>query len=324
MTGSAHLMTDMPHTMRSAARQPNSRPAVLAAAACAMAAAIGGCTSAVAGSGGSPSAAQAGGHRQRAPSPVPAAVTLRRVVLPDGHAVTVARFSGDVRFVLHCGSSDPGAAALKAVKAGPAVRQPASRSLVAAFNGGFKLSAGVGGYEQEGRIIRPLAPGRASLVIYRSGAVGIGVWGHGVPRTGHPVLSVRQNLGLLVADGHPTPAAANWRAWGATITRAELVARSAVGQNGRGQLIYAASMAASPADLAAALVEFGARTGMELDINPEWVQLAYAASPGGRLLTGLRGQVRPADQYLRGWTRDFIAVMATWLPVTAPGVHVVP
>ena len=54
---------------------------------------------------------------------------------------------------------------------------------------------------------------------------------------------------------------------------------------------------------------------MELDINPEWVQLDAAARPGGPLSAGVPGQHRPATQYLTGWTRDFIAVQA---PPPAP------
>jgi hypothetical protein len=69
-------------------------------------------------------------------------------------------------------------------------------------------------------------------------------------------------------------------------------------------------MSASPADLAAALVHAGARTAMELDINPEWVQLDVTSAPGRGLHNALPGQVRPADQYLVGWTRDFITVLA--------------
>ena len=49
---------------------------------------------------------------------------------------------------------------------------------------------------------------------------------------------------------------------------------------------------------------------MELDINPEWVQLDAARSPGGPLAAEVPGQHRPANQYLTGWTRDFIAVLA--------------
>jgi hypothetical protein len=49
---------------------------------------------------------------------------------------------------------------------------------------------------------------------------------------------------------------------------------------------------------------------MELDINPEWVQLDTARTPGGPITAAVPGQARPADQYLVGWTRDFIAVLA--------------
>jgi hypothetical protein len=224
--------------------------------------------------------------------------------------MTVARFTGAVKFVLHCGSSDPGGAC-QGLPGGPRIT-PASRpGLLSAFNGGFLLSTGTGGYEQAGRVISPLQRGRASLVIYRSGAASIGAWGHRVPKPGLRIYSVRQNLSLLVSNGHPTAAALGaWTYWGATLGGGELVARSALGENAKGQLIYVAGMSASPADLAAALVRFGARSGMELDINPEWVQLAYAKKPGRPLHAGITGQARPADQYLIGWTRDFIAVMA--------------
>ena len=88
------------------------------------------------------------------------------------------------------------------------------------------------------------------------------------------------------------------------------MARSALGENAAGDLMYAASMSTSPADLAKALAGAGARVAMELDINPEWVQLDVASGPGGPLRAAIPGQHRPADQYLTGWTRDFIAVLA--------------
>jgi hypothetical protein len=88
------------------------------------------------------------------------------------------------------------------------------------------------------------------------------------------------------------------------------VARSALGQDASGDLEYAASMSASPADLAVALSRAGARIAMELDINPEWVQLDMARRPGGPLRVAIRGQNRPANQFLEGWARDFIAVLA--------------
>jgi hypothetical protein len=228
--------------------------------------------------------------------------------MKDGSRVTVAVFSGPVTFVLHDGSEDPGLAAGR-LKAGPAVRGAERSRLLAAFNGGFKLSAGAGGYEQEGHVAAALRRGIASLVIDRSGQARIGVWGHGVPGRGEAVYSVRQNLTPLVLNGKPTPAAADWSVWGATLGGGEFVARSALGQGADGDLEYAASMSASPADLAVALTRAGARVAMELDINPEWVQLDVARRPGGPLRAAIRGQNRPANQFLEGWARDFVTVL---------------
>jgi hypothetical protein len=242
--------------------------------------------------------------------PRPARVVIRHVVLRDGHLMTVARFTGAIRFVLHCGSSDPGSSC-GGLPGRPWIPSSSRRHLLAAFNGGFVLSTGSGGYEQAGKVISALQRGRASLVIYRSGAASIGTWGFGVPKPGLRIYSVRQNLTLLVRNGRPTAAAlGGWTYWGATLGGGEMVARSALGENAKGQLFYVASMSASPADLSAALIRFGARRAMELDINPEWVQLDYAKRPGWQLRAGVSGQARPANQYLLGWTRDFIAVMA--------------
>jgi hypothetical protein len=227
----------------------------------------------------------------------------------DGAVVTLATFTGPVTYVLHDGSEDPGLAAGR-VRAGPAVRGAERGRLLATFNGGFKLSAGAGGYEQEGHLAAALRRGLASLVIDRSGRARIGIWGHGVPAPGEAVYSVRQNLPPLVLDGKPAASAANWSLWGATLGGGEDVARSALGQDTAGHLVYAASMSASPADLAAVMAYEGVRIAMELDINPEWVQLDVARRPGGPLRAAIRGQARPANQFLLGWARDFIAVLA--------------
>jgi hypothetical protein len=48
---------------------------------------------------------------------------------------------------------------------------------------------------------------------------------------------------------------------------------------------------------------------MELDINPEWVQCDLASMARGSLVAMVPGQSRPANQYLVGWTRDFITVL---------------
>jgi hypothetical protein len=263
-------------------------------------------------------AVPAAGTTRSTPRPQPsvtkprpkARVIISRFRAADGSVVTLAVFRGPVIYRLHSGTADPGSAALSVVRAGSVIRAGEHRRLLAAFNGGFLLAAGAGGYEQEGHVINTLRPGLASAVIDKSGAARIGVWGQGMPRPHEPVFSVRQNLTLLVRHGQPTPAAADWGIWGATLGGGENVARSALGENGAGQLIYAGSMSTSPADLAAALVHAGARTAMELDINPEWVQLDVARAPGHRLRAAIPGQNRPADQYFLGWTRDFFTVVA--------------
>ena len=243
-----------------------------------------------------------------APAPPPPRVTLTSVRTADGALVTVAVFGGPVQYVLHNGSEDPGYAAGR-VQAGPAVTGAERQRLLAVFNGGFKLSSGVGGYEQEGRVVSPLRRGLASLVIDRSGQAWVGIWGESTPGPGTAVYSVRQNLPPLVLYGRPTADAYDWGLWGATLGGGEDVARSALGQDAAGDLMYAASMSASPADLAVALARGGAQTAMELDINPEWVQLDVAARPGGPLRAAVPGQNRPSDQYLVGWARDFVAVL---------------
>ena len=271
------------------------------------------------GSAVQPNVAQgSGSHASRAapspspspsPTPPPPQVSVSSVRAADGTQITLARFSGSVTYRLHSGSEDPGTAALGVVQAGPSVSAAEQQMLLGAFNGGFKLSTGAGGYEQEGHVIVPLQAGLASLVIDTAGHAQIGAWGNGVPSPGTAVYSVRQCLGLLVSGGQPGSSASDWPIWGATLGGGEYVARSALGQTAAGDLIYAGSMSAAPADLAAALVSAGAVTAMELDINPEWVQLDVASQPGGQLSAAIPGQNRPADQYLVGWTRDFITVL---------------
>ena len=246
------------------------------------------------------------------PSPTPTPephVTVSRVRMADGSVVTVATFRGPVQYVLHNGSGDPGPAAAGRVSAGPVVSATERPRLLAAFNGGFKLSTGTGGYEQEGHVIAALRTGLASLVIDHSGQARIGIWGHNLPAPNEAVYSVRQNLQPLVYHGKPTAASADWGLWGATLGGGEYVARSAVGQDGYGELLFAGSASTTPADLAAALAGRGARIAMELDINPEWVQLDIAPAPGGPLTAAIPGQARPANQFLTGWTRDFFTVL---------------
>ncbi len=258
--------------------------------------------------GGTPSASAGSSSARPDRAAVPASVTVSRVRTADGSVVTVAVFHGPVQFVLHNGSRDPGPRYSGLLRAGPVITGAERQRLLAAFNSGFLLSSHSGGYEQEGHVIRGLRTGLGTLLIDRSGHARVGVWGAGLPVPGEAVYSARQNLRPLLIDGRPAANVALWHQWGGTLAHAEYVARSALGQDSAGDLLYTASMSTVPADLASALARHGARNAMELDINPEWVQLDTARSPGGPLTVAVPGQLRPASQYLTGWTRDFIAV----------------
>jgi hypothetical protein len=240
------------------------------------------------------------------------AVDTQAVTEPDGHVVTLFRFrAGRTRFDLHAGSTDPPVPAnTTGPDNGPTIGPDEQPVLLAAFNGGFKVASGSGGFELDSQVVAPLQNGIASLVIDGNGSGRVGIWGQGLPAPGEQVVSVRQNLAALVVAGQPSAGISDIAAWGSTLGGGAAVARSSLGEDGAGDLIYAASMDAIPIDLAGALVGAGVVTAMELDINPEWVQLVSAPVPGGQLVAGIPGQGRPADQYQAGWTRDFITVLA--------------
>jgi hypothetical protein len=240
------------------------------------------------------------------------AVDGRTVSEPDGNIVTLIRFRrSNTRFALHVGSTDP-PAPLGSLPpgAGSAVSTTERPVLLAAFNGGFKSTAGAGGFEVAGMVLVPFVAGYASLVIGADGSASVGAWGAGVPAPGERVVSVRQNLPPLVIAGRPSPQIADVYAWGATLRGVAAVARSALGEDAAGNLIYAGSTTALPDDMAAALISGGSVSGMELDINPEWVQADVAPVAGGPLTAQVARQARPAGQYLTGWTRDFVTVLA--------------
>jgi len=207
--------------------------------------------------------------------------------------------------------------------------QPAqATSLVAAFNGGFVMNVAHGGYYTEGRMVDPLAPGAASLVIYADGSVNVGAWNSDVTMTSK-VVSVRQNLVPLVAAGQPTLQATSptWQAWGNTCGATSCAAavpgidhqwRSGAGVTADGALVYATGPALDPLQLAQLLVRAGVVRGMQLDINPNWTVLTTydPSSPGGlaapsngsKLLSAtVQG---PGTFFEPWWARDFVTMSA--------------
>jgi hypothetical protein len=240
------------------------------------------------------------------------AIDGRTVTTAGGARVTMVRFrAGQVRFALHAGSQEPPTHGVALGPTGqPAVGVSERSSLLGAFNGGFKVRDSAWGVEIDGHVLSALVRGVASLVIDANGTAHVGIWGETVPAPHEAVTSVRQNLPPLVVDSAPSPAIAAVAAWGSPLHGVAFQARSALGQDAAGNLIYAASMGALPVDLSSALVQAGATVAMELDINPEWVQADVSTTPGGALVAAVPGQTQPSNRYLLGWTRDFITVDA--------------
>jgi hypothetical protein len=186
-------------------------------------------------------------------------------------------------------------------------------ALVAAFNGGFRLDASHGGYVTEGRVVTPLVPGRASLLIRTDGSVTVGAWGRDFG-PGPDVASVRQNLDLLVDGGRPVPGLLgnDHSRWGATLGGEIFVWRSGVGVDAAGNLIYVAGQV-DIVSLANVLARAGAVRAMELDINSAWVSFYTYTGTGPADIRGqkLLGSIqRPPDRYLKSGTRDFVALFA--------------
>jgi hypothetical protein len=194
----------------------------------------------------------------------------------------------------------------------------AAKSLVVAFNSGFLMHNAQGGYYTEGKTVYPLRNGAASIVITKDGSITVGQWGRDVSMN-PDVVSVRQNLDLLVDGGKPVPGlnAADTTQWGFTLGNKVYVWRSGVGETADGALVYVAGPDLNITDLAQVLVRAGAVRAMELDINTDWVNLAtFAPAPGAAasgangtdLLPNMAGA--PVRYFSSWWSRDFVTMSA--------------
>jgi hypothetical protein len=176
-----------------------------------------------------------------------------------------------------------------------------------------------GGYFTDNKTVIPLRTGAASFVVYKNGSSTVGQWGRDVTMAPN-VVSVRQNLDLLVDNGQVVPAANNpdSTAWGATLGGRLYVWRSGLGVTADGALVYVGGPGLNILDLADILVRAGAVRAMELDINTDWVNFSSyqpsttvgPATPanGTELLSGMTGT--PGRYFEPWWARDFITMSA--------------
>jgi hypothetical protein len=244
------------------------------------------------------------------------AVWISRVnaLREPGYTVTLLRLDQRlVTLTLHAGGLEPGGTGWRY---GDAIRGAERRILVAAFNSAFRENYGAGGFAAYGRVGWRLRRGAASVVIYRDGTADIGRWRQGVPAAGRLVAAVRQNLGLLINDGRIASTVDDCIkvCWGDPLHEQPVVARSGLGINRGGELVWAAGYALSVRALATALAAKGVVRAMELDINPRWVAgYVYAHPRRARVpvpVALMPGQTGIPGQFLTPYFRDFLSVIA--------------
>jgi hypothetical protein len=192
-----------------------------------------------------------------------------------------------------------------------------SKNLVAAFNAGFRIQDANGGYYTDGKLLMALRPGAASVVIYKDGLMTVGKWGTTNFTMNNQVASVRQNLDLIVSHGKAVSGltSQNTTKWGKTLGGTFNVWRSGLGETSDGAIIYVGGPALSISDLANVLVRAGAVTGMELDINTDWVQYSVFSGPSNTSLNGANGasllgsMAESPSRYFASWeNRDFFTM----------------
>jgi hypothetical protein len=128
------------------------------------------------------------------------------------------------------------------------------------------------------------------------------------------VVSVRQNLALIVDHSQPAPDLVTDRShkWGTYNSQLQYTWRSGIGIDAQGRLIYAAGRKMSITELATALVDAGAVRAMQLDIHDgvvtfNWFRQQGDRTVGSRLMASM---TRPADRFLAPDWRDFFALEA--------------
>jgi len=195
---------------------------------------------------------------------------------------------------------------------GPTIAGSEAGRLVAAFNGGFKLDTGAGGFESYGRVAVPLRAGLGSIVTYADGYTDIGSWQQELPAHGRAVASVRQNLALLIDHGTPATTLDCLTCWGATLGGVIDPARSALGITRGGALVWAGGERLTAPALAAALLAARVVRAVELDINPEWVAAYLYGHRGGAgplaPVPIVPGQPGVPGAFLAPYSRDFFTI----------------
>ena len=239
--------------------------------------------------------------------PIVYATSIRPLWCFGSVVATMATFDPNrVRAAMFNGTEMPGG---EGWKNGSKIRGTALRSLIASFNGGFRFEHQPGGYVTEGKTVRKLRKGYATLAISKEGVSTVGIWGDTITNDG-TWASLRQNLPPLVHNGKSVYANYPKVDWGQDFGNKVYNFRSAVCLRTDGLMMFVAVGKVNIGMLADTLVVLGCKTGMELDINGKWPYFAVYTGFGkatrwGKIIDNRMGD---PNRHLNGSTKDFFAL----------------
>ena len=239
--------------------------------------------------------------------PIVYATSIRPLWCFGSVVATMATFDPTrVRTAMFNGTEMPGG---KGWKNGSKIRGTALRSLIASFNGGFRFEHEPGGYVTEGKTVRKLRKGYATLAISKDGISTVGIWGDTITDDGS-WATLRQNLPPLVYNGKSVYANYPKVDWGNDFGNKVYNFRSAICLRTDGLMMFVAVGKVNIGMLADTLLVLGCKTGMELDINGQWPYFAVYSDFGKATRWGeiIDNRMGDPNRHLNGSTKDFFAL----------------
>ena len=182
---------------------------------------------------------------------------------------------------------------------------------VAGLDDGFLMRDSQGGYILNGKVIKSMVSGKATLVTYTDGTIDVLKWGRDPVRK--PIQAARQNLQLTVDGGQSqvhdeTQSKWGW-VWQGIGSGKNLVWRSGLGVRADGSVVFVIGDALSAKTLSDLLVRAGSVRALPLDMNSAYANgFLYGPYKGGLRLDP--SIYRQPDRFLAPSERDFVAVFA--------------
>jgi hypothetical protein len=174
--------------------------------------------------------------------------------------------------------------------------------LVAAFNGGFKAEHGHYGMMLGGRTFLAPRDTSCTVALYQDGSLRIRTWTT-LAETAATMTGFRQAPPCLVEQGDVNDALQardDARGWGAAVSGATTIRRSALGLDREGKtLFYGLGESVTAGTLARAMKAAGAHDAMQLDVNAAYPRFVLYGKPQAGELPTVRTGLIPDIAYSR-------------------------